>query len=634
MGWLVWSIETSLCAMAAYLAAIAIFRDRGVLDRAIAALLIAPALLLIDLQLCGLVGHLAPIPLAVVGLLLFGGVGVVAFRRVGARAVGATVRSDVGAPVRLLRDALREREIALVVVVVTIVALVTVGQMVWYFASWVWDPIWYHVPITSYAIQERSIGWIDTHNVYVQGYPRNMELLAVWNCVFSHDNRFDDASQLPGALLGMFVVAAWARRLSASRPLAAALGATWFVLPPIFLQAHSAFVDVACGALFSAAVYFASEPIARRARWMAAIAMGIYLGSKYTGVLHLALMAPWLVIRAVLEVRRMPRGRLLRALDVALSIGAIAALGIHKYVQNYLHTKNPFWPFVQKIPFTSKVLPGNQELAYLFAEPAGTNSTFFGTPGSFERMVHSWYAPPGVLIPDVKSGGFGPVFAALLVPCILIVAADAVRLREWRRTFPLVALFAMSIVVPSAWWPRFIIGAATAGLVAFAYVHGQLPSRVGKLAMSAALVLFAWKGHRDVQGGYLIRDTRLPEARRASATLRPLLQVSSWRWPTTWAVARERELRAGDVIAYDEAAYFLADFFSVDYRTKVRFVSSAGEPDDYLRRLRAAHARWVGVTRGTPAEGRVRAAGGTFLFVAPDSPEAVWRMPAGWDSAP
>ena len=105
------------------------------------------------------------------------------------------------------------------------------------------------------------------------------------------------------------------------------------------------------------------------------------------------------------------------------------------------------------------------------------------------------------------------------------------------------------------------------------------------------------------------------------------MQIDTFLWPSQWMLAKERELGPGDVLAYDEGVHFLGDLWSHDYDHRVVFVSSAGDPEAYVRRLRAMRAKWVGVTVGTPAEAALRAAGARWLFHTPDSPMAMFRRP-------
>jgi len=148
-----------------------------------------------------------------------------------------------------------------------------------------------------------------------------------------------------------------------------------------------------------------------------------------------------------------------------------------------------------------------------------------------------------------------------------------------------------------------------------------------KLAFSLALVGLTWHGYTEGYRGFIVHPRYFDRARRLDAAGRNALQLDTFLWPTRWAEARERELHAGDVIAYDEGVHFLNDLFNHDFGPRVEFVSSRVPAEQYLRRVRSLRAKWVGVTRGTAAEQALITAGATFLFQTPDSPMAMYRMP-------
>jgi hypothetical protein len=258
--------------------------------------------------------------------------------------------------------------------------------------------------------------------------------------------------------------------------------------------------------------------------------------------------------------------------------------------------------------------------------PGHTDLTFFGLPGDVLRLLTNWFDAHPFYAPDVRSGGLGALFRWLLLPCVLIVAADVVRLREWRRGLPVVALFGLALVVPWASWPRYIIPAGTAGLVALALVSQQLPGRWFRRGVAVALVGLSTYVFIEGFRGFIVFPKHFLASFRASPELRASLQIDTFLWTTEWGLLRERELAAGDVVAYDESAVFVQELFTRDYRTRVTFVSSQGDPEAYTQRLRALGARWVGVQQQSAAARAVEQAGGELLFVAPTSALAVYRM--------
>ena len=103
-------------------------------------------------------------------------------------------------------------------------------------------------------------------------------------------------------------------------------------------------------------------------------------------------------------------------------------------------------------------------------------------------------------------------------------------------------------------------------------------------------------------------------------------RVIEWLWPAEWKEAMHREFQRGDVLAYDDSVYFLGEYFTPDFRTQVKYVPSTGDPVAYLQRLDELKARWAGVQSGSTAEQFLRARGAEFLFVAPVSRNALYRL--------
>lgn len=627
LGWIVWLVESAFVLAASYAAAVAVYPDRTVLDRFVLTMMVDVGVILLAIHLCGFVGQLYAWPLGVVAALLGAAVVLAARRFTPPGVLAATLGRDLRAPARLAADTLREREVAVGTLIPAALAMATCMVMVWYYRSWTWDPVWYHVPKTSLAIQEHTVRWLSIPNSQTQGDPGNVELLAAWNCIFPRDNRFDDSSQLPFLLVGAAVTAAWARKVGASRPLSAALGATWVALPPVFLQAHSTHVDVAWNSVFAAAIYFTTGAPERRDRWVSFLCWGLFLGMKFTGLFHLGLWGPWLLGRAVVEVARTPPGRRLAlAGDVAASGLFALLLGGFKYVQNLINTGNFLYPFIVRFKWLGIELPGEFDPAVEYGSAHDRSPTFFGAPNALHDLVSSWFNDHPFYSPDVRSGGFGPAFRWLLLWCVVAVAFDVLRGRNWRRGLLPLALFVECLQVPVPYMSRFVLAAGVASLVCTAVVFSELRWRPVRLALSLALVGLTWHGYTEAYRGFIVHPRYLERARRLDAAGRNALQLDTFLWPTRWAAARERELDAGDVLAYDEGVHFLNDLFNHDFDARVVFVSSRTAPEPYVARIRALRPKWVGVTRGTAAEQALVGLGGEFLFQTPDSPMAMYRL--------
>lgn len=631
-GWITWIALTLVASWSGYIVGAAFFRDRLAPERLAVALTVTVAMIVGVLQALGLFGLIRAAIVAPSSLAVFLAVGLWARRRLSAGELRSLAIRDLGTPVRVLREAWVAREPLALAVPWGVLVLATSALLVWIYKTWNYDAVVYHSAITSYVIQDGGTALQQTHSPWVKGYPINVSLLAVWNCLFPRDNRLDDSPQLVFALIAALVVGAWSRRLGASRPAAMGLGALFLLLPPIAVQLPTGQVDIACAAMFTLALYFAAFSPERRDRWVFLIAFGLYVGTKFTGLFHLLLFAPVVAARVFVELRRAPLSRRWLALDVALSLAVFLLLGGPKYVHNLVYQGNPLWPFTMRVPLVGLTLPGLFDSSIVYGYSGG-RAEFFGMPGDLERLWKSWMHTEPVLWPDVRQGGFGPLFRWLLLPAVGLLLLGMFRRQNWRRGWAVLLLFALTLAVPAAWWPRYTMALAAAGLVALAIAHADIRWTWARVALSfgaLALTLHgAWK-----TAYILVRDrnfymwpTHFSAALAQDGSERATLRAVDWLWPTEWAHRREKELGPGEVITYDESADFLAEYFSRDFHTRVEYLSSAGPPDLFLKRVLEARAKWVGVRAGSAAERALQSSGAERLFQAPRSATAIYRMP-------
>ncbi|WP_164008296.1 hypothetical protein [Pyxidicoccus trucidator] len=622
MGWGLWAFGTLLAAAAAWALSAACLRGGSTLERWMATLLFGAASILTCVQGLGLLGQLTRPQLFLAGLVLHGALLAFAVRRAGVGTLRAVLLADVGAPWRLLRDIHQRRELAAWALLPATWALLVSGIIAWSFPSWAWDVVWYHTPKTNYAVQTGAVTWVDTSIWYINGYPEATELLSVWNVLLPRDTRLDDIAQLPFALLGAFAVAALCRRAGASLALAASLGAMWVALPAVALQLHTTHADVAGGSLFITAFYFLTERgWSPRARVLTLLALGLYAGTKVTGLLHLLLLSPVVLVRLLLALWSEPGARWRGLGWAALGVVLLVWLGAPTYVENVARTGNPLWPARMRVL-------GEELTGPIAAEQIAGPPAFFGAPGAFLKMVDNWTTHEGLYWPDVRERAFGWLFPYLLLPALLWVSLSAAFSRERRFLLWLPLLAGLSVVVPAAWWGRFTLGLPAAALVAFAALHRQLRTPYAQAPLSALAAFLAVASYAKASVGYQVLPTvGTPAVPRVSDDDR-LRAKMNWLWPADAARLRESELRPGDVVAYDSATSFLGEYWTRDLRNRVEYVDYEDNGPEYLRRLRALRPRWVSVRGGSRAEALLLAREGAFekVFACRVSDAVVYRV--------
>ena len=627
-GFALWALLTAFGFAASWALSASLLRDRGALARLQLALLLQAALTLTAVQALGALNLLYRPALIAAGFVLF----TVAFA-LKRKPVKDTLAQDLQAFRCFFREALRDRELLALALLACAIPYGVQALIIYCFRSWTWDPAWYHVPITNSAITGHGLGFLHSHNIRAEGFTRNLELLSVWNVLIPKDSQLDDLAQAPFCLLALVSMAAWARNLKAPRSLAIGLGAALLLVPPLFLQAASTHVDIACAALLLTTWQQWTRPRFQREECaIGCIALFLYIGTKFTGLFHAGLLLPLFAARCFFAARK--DRALLRDFAWLVPLGFWLGGGL-VYLHNLRAHGNPIWPIETKF-LGLQLKGGGIDATQEWVPP------FFKAQGSFTRMLHSWYEMPGDIWPDVRGGGFGPLYRWLTLPCAGVLVLNLVRRRHLAQTASIAGLFALALAVPDAWWPRFTLCAAAAALACLAMVWEQLRFTWPRRALSLAALTLACIGIAEGWPGfYPLRYTK--RALKTAHLARSLIQPADWLWTEEMCRMREEELHEGEAIAFDDSIFFLSDLWTVDLRNRVIYIQhpadldhdskpwSAAFDQQYLERLKAEKVTWAAVRPDKSAERALLAAGGKRLFLTPRYQSAIVRTP--WANA-
>ena len=674
MGVSLWFLQTLLAGFAGYALAARVADERGILERALCTLAFATASVLAVLYGCGLFSSLSRGPVACVALVLHGALALWASDAGRSPRLRAQLRSDARAPGRLFRDVVARQELTAVALVIAAVAVAASCFIIWRFPSWSWDCVWYHVSMADYAIQTHGNGWVTTHVPYINAYPRDIELLSVWNTLLVGDTRLDDAAQLPFALMGALAVAAFSRRLGATPALSASAGSLWMVTPAVCLQMHTTHADIAAGALFITAVFFLVEaPWSPLARWMTFLVFGLYLGTKVTGLFHLLLVGPLVAFRLGQLFISSPRRKRF-AMEVAAQLALCVLLGAFVYVRNLARYHNPFWPVKVVAPFFGE-LTGTVDPHAMAWPPA-----FFGAPGALQQMVRQWVTPSENYYPDVREGPFGILFVFLTLPSLCVMTLAGLFTKDRWQYLALAGMGLLAVLVPVAWWGRYTLAMPAAAVIAFAGMHGRLgtrplkgalwvfalafgavalmehgafhlpdvlpvtvaacaffgvalagsviPGRYLQVLLSATAAYLAVASYAPAVQGYRVLPTLFAsEAQKVMDDAR-LRKEINWLWPAEAAQARDATFKAGDVIVYDSATSFLGEYWTPDLRNRVEYLEDTGDDAAYLQRLRELHPVWVSAGAGSVGQRVLQSHPELFhyFFRVPASSAVMYRV--------
>jgi hypothetical protein len=254
---------------------------------------------------------------------------------------------------------------------------------------WQWDALGYHLPFVNFVLQGRGLRELPPDVPYLSTYPRNVELLFAGLRSLLPDDRLIDIGQLPLGLVGAGAVYGSARELGAARAEGLLAGASWLLLPAVFLQLPTNYVDVGCAAQLLLASYFLLLPPTRATLLASGAALGLFLGSKPSAPPAVLLFGGLLLWRG---------RKLLGSAAGALLLAA--ALGLEAYLTQWLRHGNPVWP--AQVQLGPLQLPGTISVRELLASGANTQKVH----GSlWLRVLRSWSsfdALPGL---DMRLGG-------------------------------------------------------------------------------------------------------------------------------------------------------------------------------------------------------------------------------------
>lgn len=344
--------------------------------------------------------------------------------------------------------------------------------LVWVFPAVEWDSLTYHLPDIAFFNQYHAIRDVAGPTdpiMWINGYPKNIELLFHWMFAIPDTDRLIDSVQLGFAVMAVLAIYVAGRKMSLSPANSLMAGLFYFLTPVVIMQGRTNYIDLAASALIWVTIAFLYNNGARHYPWrfvMGGAAMGIFAGAKFSGVLFAAIvLASLVIIGAVRTSPRWSTGAQMRALTLVL-IPCLLLSGYWYGKNAYVH-QNPFWPF--KIEVAGAAIFGNG----LFTE-ADVNGPVLPDQlaelNVAQRSLFVWREQTDGLRYDSFFAGFGPFWFALGLSAVPFFAFDVIRRRKKTMLWPLGVILAAYLVHPLNWWPRYTQFLVPGGALAFAYL--------------------------------------------------------------------------------------------------------------------------------------------------------------------
>ncbi len=595
-------------SVGAFVASLAVVRRgawEGTAERFLAAFMVWSTVILVPIHVLGLTQTLTRPNLAIASIVMSGAVFALAARpdfRGYAHYAATEMASYLRLPFRALALAWHGRSLLFLGVLLAYGVFAWTALISYLAPSDGWDGLWYHESMVGFAIQNHGYRIVEAseHITPINSFPRNCEMISLW-FVFFTDRRLIDIVENVYAIPVMLALYCMTKRFCQDRLQAAAWACAFLAVPGVALQFHSAYVDIHALAFYLAALHFGTRLNIRiRDGLLTALCLGLMLGAKSWAVTWTPAIAFVALARVVYTHGRTRKRD--TALLVAASVGIIGALGLIIYIRNTIHYGNPIWPYRVTLPIVHRELPGFEKLS----------STDFNR--SIGQVFEAILAPPqpGRDFPDTQQFGYGLAVPFVLVPMagltflwILFNAAVAVRGRLsgdrgafdperhgaravnllWTLIPPIIGI----VYSPALWLARYNYHVLAGIFIALSFLGKSLP----RVSEGLMVVVFATGGmwlywakpawfvdFGQVQA-LLHKDA---EGRAASTTI-------GWSTAPETALARERELGPGDVVAYSDEVEFYANLWNERFSNRLEYVPPS-PPDGMASRLDALGAKW------------------------------------------
>jgi hypothetical protein len=355
---------------------------------------------------------------------------------------------------------------------------------------------------------------------------------------------------------------------------------------------------------------------------MAAVCLALLGGTKG----HALTWLPFLIVIVVYRlIRRYGRSR---PWATFLTIGGgmllILAVVAPTYIRNWFLYQNPVYPMSVDLPALHIHFKGDLHLGDL-VRPWGQfiSDTYAAhIPGHdyFDTQVHQHgLGMPWVVVPIVIIA-LPVAIARWLFSLVERTAKRADIDNLLLVSLPMLATLPLS---PAAWALRYNVHIAAVLMLIAAWACGRAGMRLlneGTVAVAivTGIMMLWW-----ADPGWCITYDQAKELAGLSSSERATYY---WKWhtvPKETAVARERELGPGDVVAFTDDYTFPAVLWNERYSNRIVYLPFR-DAESFLRGALELHAKWVAATAGTAEYQTLRGASNEWEEVGIISTTRPW----------
>ncbi|MCK5511220.1 MAG: hypothetical protein KAI96_00325 [Thermodesulfovibrionia bacterium] len=472
------------------------------------------------------------------------------------------------------------------------------------FPSYTWDALWYHLPIVGYIIQSGAIQENATPSMidlFINIFPKNIELFFIWNTIFLRSDVIVDLSQLIFTITGIFTVYSIACKLQIKEKHALYASLLFFFTPIVILQSTTNYIDIAVSVLFLIAINFLMYDIPatypdnnagvingkkrRIAVVLSGLTTGILLGAKGSGPLFVIVLLAGITIKEFIIIFNplkfffsvpktlKQKGKIITnsALFYLIYFMIPAFLiGGYWYIKNWLLYNNPVYPM--EVSFFDMTL-----FKGLYREIIESGVESLKNLPLLSRMLHVWLERVEYYLYDSRLSGFGPLWFILLLPSIIVALFYALKEKYFNFFFASIVLGITFLVYPNNWNTRYVIFIVGLGCLSFGLTLKYFEKRQGALKLIALiLVIYTLLTSNSpcIMPLKIKEFLSLPPKERIIARHAPFnIDLQARQAYGLWIWINDN-MQADNVLAYTFEPLFLSPLWNRGFSNKIAYIKS------------------------------------------------------------
>lgn len=339
------------------------------------------------------------------------------------------------------------------------------------------DSVIYHLPNLVTYIQEQKI-FISENIIWSNCYPRNIEMLNLWNLIYFRNGILLSLVQYAITILGAVGVYAIIKKQNVDKEYSLLGGLLYLSTPIVLAQISITYVDSALSSFLILCVYFLIEYYKSNSKenlLYLSIMAGLMLGIKYSSVGYWGII--FIAFLAIQAIHKQRITEISKSIGYMLTSGFLA--GGFWYLLNWINFSNPIYPF--KLSILGKVLFQGESSSSIMV----INEPLFISGKNFlEKILISWIGIGSNSINSVKYnflndtfymlfdqriGGLGFQWILILLPSVIYLIYKRLKNKNFifEELVILLVIGTCFIITPGNWWSRYTIYIVIIGIYSF-----------------------------------------------------------------------------------------------------------------------------------------------------------------------